>query len=225
MNEYIFIVQAIFLSVSLLIALRLGKEALIAFVAAQTIFANLFVLKQICLCSFDATASDAYAIGGLLGLNLLQEYYDRKTTNLAIWISFFIATIFAIVSQLHLLYAPIAGDITQQAYCTILSAAPRIVGASLITYLIVQYFDATLYGYLKQNMHSRFYIMRNYISVSLSQLLDTVLFSFLGLYGLVENVWHIIVVSYVIKLAIVGLATPFLMLSRNVKKRANQGNT
>ncbi len=220
MNEYIFVFQAIAISISLLVALRLGKEALIAFVAAQTIFANLFVLKQICLCSFDATASDAYAIGGLLGLNLLQEYYGRKTTHLAIWISFFIAIVFAIVSQLHLLYMPIASDITQQAYYTILSAVPRIVGASLITYLIVQFFDATLYGYLKQNMQSQFYIIRNYISVSLSQLLDTVLFSFLGLYGLVENVWHIIMVSYVIKLAIVGLATPFLIFSRKVKRKS-----
>ncbi|MEX0849011.1 MAG: queuosine precursor transporter [Candidatus Dependentiae bacterium] len=218
MNELIFIAQALLISGTLLIALRMGKQALITFVAMQTIFANLFVLKQICLCSFDATASDAYAIGGLLGLNLLQEYYGKEDTKCAIWISFFIAIVFAIVSQLHLLYIPLASDMTQSAYCAILSATPRIVGASLITYLIVQYFDATLYGYLKKHMHQRFYIMRNYISVSISQLLDTILFSFLGLYGIVENVWHIILVSYVIKLAIVGLATPFLIFARWIKK-------
>jgi hypothetical protein len=218
MNELIFIAQALLISGTLLIALRMGKQALITFIAMQTIFANLFVLKQICLCSFDATASDAYAIGGLLGLNLLQEYYGKEDTKLAIWISFFIAIVFAAVSQLHLLYIPIASDTTQTAYCTILSAAPRIVGASLITYLIVQFFDAALYGYLKQHMHKRFYILRNYVSVSISQLLDTILFSFLGLYGLVENVWDIIIVSYIIKLAIVGLATPFLIATRWVKK-------
>lgn len=217
MNEYIFLFQAIVISVCLLIALRMGKEALITFIAAQSIFANLFVLKQICLCSFDVTASDAYAIGGLLGLNILQEYYGRKITITTIWISFFIAIVFAIVSQLHLAYAPIASDITQQAYCAILSATPRIVGASLITYLIVQFFDATLYGYLKQRF-AQIYIIRNYISVALSQALDTVLFSFLGLWGLVENIWHIIFVSYLIKLAIVLLATPFLLIARRIKK-------
>lgn len=220
MNEFIFIMHAIFVCAMLLIALRLGKEALITFIAMQAVFANLFVLKQICLCTLDATASDAYAIGGLLGLNLLQEYYGRKTTNLAIWISFFIAIVFAIVSQLHLLYVPITSDTTHLAYCAILGATPRIVAASLITYLIVQFFDATLYGYLKRRLNQKWYIARNYISVSLSQLIDTILFSFLGLYGLVEHVWDIILVSYIIKLAIVVLATPFLICARWVKKRA-----
>jgi uncharacterized integral membrane protein (TIGR00697 family) len=153
----------------------------------------------------------------MLGLNLLQEYYGKAITRLAIWISFFVSSIFAISAYLHLLYVPFVGDTTHGAYAIILSATPRIVAASLFTYFIVQQCDMRLYGFLKKKFEDRFYIIRNYSSVALSQLLDTVLFSFLGLYGIVSHVWEIILVSYTIKIAILLLATPFLMLSRRIK--------
>ncbi len=95
------------------------------------------------------------------------------------------------------------------AYTAILSSTPRIVAASLFTYFVVQQFDMRLYGFLKSKLENRFYMFRNYSSVALSQLLDTVLFSFLGLYGIVTHIWEIVLVSYAIKLAILLFTTPF----------------
>ena len=218
-NELIFIIQSLVVASAALIALRIGSAALIAVIATQAVFANLFVIKQICLCTFHATASDAYAIGGLLALNLLQEYYGKAPTRQAIGISFFCMLLFLVVSQLHLLYEPSIVDVTHGAYCEILSYGPRIIIASFVTYLIVQLFDAMLYGFLKRTFKGRFYITRNYISVMISQLFDTILFSFLGLYGIIEHIWDIIIVSYVIKLLIVLLATPFMMLSRYIMSK------
>jgi uncharacterized integral membrane protein (TIGR00697 family) len=216
-NELLFGAQAAFIGCTLLIALRMGKEALIAVIAAQAVLANLFVVKQISLLGFNATAADAYAVGCMLGLNLLQEYYGKAATRLAIWISFFVSVIFALSAYLHLLYTPFATDTTHGAYVTILSSTPRIVAASLFTYFIVQQFDMRLYGFLKNRFNDKFYIFRNYSSVALSQLLDTLLFSFLGLYGIVTHVWEIILVSYIIKLAILLLSTPFLIIARQCK--------
>lgn len=218
-NELLFLAQAAFIGTTLLIALRIGKEALIAVIAAQAILTNLFVVKQISLLGFNATAADAYAVGCMLGLNLLQEYYGKAVTKLAILISFFVAVIFAVGAHLHLLYIPFTTDITHDAYTAILSSTPRIVAASLFTYFVVQQFDMRLYGFLKNKLENRFYMFRNYSSVALSQLLDTVLFSFLGLYGIVTHIWEIVLVSYAIKLAILLFTTPFLMLARAVKKQ------
>lgn len=217
-NELLFIIQATLMGAALLISLRLGKEALIAVVAAQAILANLFVVKQITLLGLNATAADAYAVGCMLGLNLLQEYWGKQTAQLAIWISFLTAALFAVSAQLHLLYIPFETDTTQNAYLTILSAAPRIVAASLSTYFIVQQCDMRLYGFLKNHFDGRLYVIRNWGSVALSQLLDTVLFSFLGLYGIVTHIGHIIVVSYTIKMMVLLLATPFLMAARRIMK-------
>lgn len=95
---------------------------------------------------------------------------------------------------------------------------PRIVIASFSVYLFVQMLDYYLYGLLKKIYNEKHLVLRNYFSIALCQLIDTVLFSFLGLYGLVENVWHIIFISYTIKLMSIIIATPFVSLSRTVYK-------
>lgn len=218
MNELIFVLQAITVAGAVLIALRLGSSALIALAAVQAICANVFVLKQITLCSYTATASDAYAIGGLLALNVLQEYYGSAITRRAIYISFGCMVFFLLISQLHLSYIPSIVDTTHCAYSLLLSPTPRIIVASFLTYGLMQVFDATLYKLLKTATGGKLYVLRNYTSVLLSQLGDTVLFSFLGLYGIVENLAQVIIVSYSIKLIVTACATPFLMLTRYIQK-------
>ena len=217
-NELIFIFQAMLIAGASLMALRMGKSALIAFISGLTIFANLFVIKQISLCGMDATATDAYTIGGFFGLNLLREYYGASSAQRAIVINFFMLFLFGIVAHLHILYAPNPFDTTHQAYCTILDHAPRIIFASMITYVVAQLFNTALYGFFKRISQNRFYLLRNYASVAISELADTVLFSFLGLYGIVHNITEIIMISYSIKLLVALLGTPLLVLSKYIKK-------
>src|ERR1700692_1102877 len=101
-NELIFIAHSLIISAFALFSLKLGKEALIGFISVACILANLFVIKQTTLCTLTATCSDAFSIGAVLGLNLLQEYYGREIGRKAIWISFFLLVFYAIVSQIHL---------------------------------------------------------------------------------------------------------------------------
>jgi hypothetical protein len=217
-NESIFLLHSILISIFALSALRFGKEALIAFIALQSILANLFVLKETTLLGLTATCSDAFAIGAVLGLNLLQEYYGRDLTKKSIWISFYLMIFYGIVSQLHLAYAPGNLDMTQPHYAALFGFMPRLVIASMITYLIAQFFDAWLYGALKERFNNRYLIIRNITSISISQFVDTLLFSFLGLYGIIHDIWHIILISYAIKLAAIALSAPFIALSRKIIK-------
>ena len=218
-NEFLFVLQASLIGIGLLASLRFSKEALITFIAIQAIAANIFVVKQISFFGLNATAADTYAIGCMLGFNLLQEYYGKETTRFAVIISFFVAIFFTLCSQIHLWYIPSSSDVTHDAFVRILAPNLRIVAASLSTYFIVQLFDMQLYALLKAHFNNRFYILRNWSSVALSQLLDTLLFSFLGLYGIVSHLWSIIIVSYTIKLAVLLLSTPFLLLARRVMQQ------
>ena len=52
------------------------------------------------------------------------------------------------------------------------------------------------------------------MSLFVTQLLDTILFSFLGLYGLVENILHIIVVSFLVKVAVILSSVPLMTLAK-----------
>jgi len=215
-NELIFLAQTAVVGTATLGALALGAEALVALICAECVLANLFVLKQTTLFGLNATCSDAFTIGATLGLNVLQEYFGRAIARKTIWINFFVLVAYAIFSRIHLLYQPSAFDIMQESYCTILFVMPRIVIASFTVYLIAQSVDYYLYGILKRSTHPWPLVVRNYASMLVSQLVDTVLFTFLGLYGLVENLWQIIVISYTIKVVAILLQTPFVALSRRV---------
>lgn len=218
MNELIFFLYLTIVGGTALAAVRMGKEALVAFICVQWVLANLFVTKQITLLGLNATAADALAVGATLCLNLLQEYFGRSITQKAIYISFGATIFYMALSLLQVLYCPSPIDTAHEHFCALLMPMPRIIFASLFVYLLVQQLDYRFYGFLKERFTSLPMVIRNYISVSITQLIDTVLFSFLGLYGIIGNVGEIIMVSYMIKLAVILLAAPFVSLSRYLYK-------
>ncbi len=210
MNEFLFFTQIILIVGFALGALKLGKEALIAWVAIQALIANLFVLKQITLFGFDVTASDAFAIGSLLGLNFLQEYFGKEAAQKATWVCFFSMIFFTFVSQLHLLYSPSQYDTTQPAFETILTQSPRLLAASMAVFFIVQRIDIRFFLFLKQSMPNSGFALRSAIALIISQFLDTFLFSFAGLYGIVASVANVILISFAVKLVVIFCSTSML---------------
>ena len=215
-NELIFVAYVLTVSSASLIALMLGKEALVGLICVQAVLVNFLVVKQITLFGLTATASDALAVGATLSLNMLQEYYNKTAARKAIWISFFCALFYTVISLFHRAYTPAVTDVSQEAFDLLLGPMPRIVIASLSVYLFVQYIDSALYAYLRHKLEGGYFVIRNYSSLAISQLIDTILFSFLGLYGINESfsnirtIFDIILVSYIIKLLVIILAVPFV---------------
>lgn len=219
MNELIFLSHIIILVLTLLFALKLGKEALVGLICVLSVLMNLFVIKQINLFGLTVTATDALAVAVTLGLNLLQEYYGRAIAQKTIWISFFTSVVTIIMGYMHLLYMPALTDTSSEHFTAILSFMPRIVIASLFTYVVVMNFDAWLYARLKKKYDGNYLVARNYASISITQLLDTVMFSFLGLWGIVSSIGTIIAVSYTMKFITIILATPIIALAKKIVPR------
>ena len=214
MSELIFVLHAIIIAIFAILSLILGQSMLTAFICIQCILANLFVLKQTTLFTFTTTCADTFTIGAIFGLNLLQEYFGKESAKKAIWSNFLLLIFYTIMSQIHLAYTPTIQDITQMHFMPLLSIMPRITIASFVVYLFTQILDYHLYGFFKRICHNKFLILRNYASIAICQLIDTVLFSFLGLYGIVDDIMSIIVVSYLIKLVAIFMTTPFVAFSR-----------
>ena len=214
MNEALFLLQTLLIVGFALGALKLGREALIAWVAIQALIANLFVLKQITLLGLDVTASDAFVIGSLLGLNFLQEYFSKEEANKATWICFFFMLFFTLASQIHLLYQPSSFDKTQPAYLAILSASPRLMIASMSVFFLVQQFDIRFFAFLKSFLPNAGCAFRTGIALIISQFLDTFLFSFAGLYGIVASVFDIMIISFIVKLIVILCFTSFVKLAK-----------
>ncbi len=211
MNELLFFTHIAFVLGFALIALRSGKVALVSFVALQAVLANIFVLKQTQLFGLSVTCSDVFAVGGMLSLNLLQSRYGADAAKRAVSISLATLLFFVLMSQIHLLYAPTAADATHAAYATLLETTPRLIGASVVTFYIVQRWDVWFFSQLKWGRFG--------ISLLVSQALDTALFSFLGLYGQVSSLFDVIAFSFLVKSIVIGCSSLFLALSQKVVSR------
>jgi queuosine precursor transporter len=203
-----------------LAALRFGIEMLIAWLCLLSVAMNLFVLKQITLFGLCVTASDALAVGYLLGLNLIQEFFGRSLARKCMWISLFISCGFLLLSQIHLFYTPNPVDMVHPHCVVLFRPMPRIILASLFSFLTVQIFDLAFFGFLKKKIGGKYLPARTASALFLSQTLDTILFSYLALYGSVVSVSHIIYVSIVIKGVVILLSTPFVMLAKQVMKKS-----
>lgn len=210
MNEFIFFIQTFLIVGFALGALKLGASALTAWVTIQALIANLFVLKQITLFGFDVTASDAYVIGSLLGLNFLQEFFSQEEAKRATWICFFFMFFFTVFSQIHLLYHPSTQDTTQTAFEVLLSPSPRLLLASMSVFFIVQQFDIRFFDWVKRIFPHASFALRSAMTLIISQFLDTLLFSFAGLYGIVASIIDIILISYLIKIVVIFCFTSFV---------------
>jgi uncharacterized integral membrane protein (TIGR00697 family) len=230
MNELISLLHTALVSSGVLFATYLGVEALATVIVSYCLFANIFVLKTITLCGLTATAADAFTIGATLGLNMLQEYYGKEPTRRTLIANMLVLGIYLFMVLIHLWYAPALADTTHGLYCALLYPIPRIVIASVAVYFCAQQIDYRLYGFLQGHLStltassgfapSSWLVIRNYGSIIVSQLFDTVAFSFLGLYGLVDNIGSIILVSYTVKLLALFLSTPFLILSRRIMRHS-----
>jgi len=214
MNESLFILHLVVVSACTLFAFKKGKTALTSWICLQAVLANLFVLKQVCLFGAHVTCSDAFAVGTIFGLNLLREYFGKEAAKKALWNCFFAMSFFMIMSQIHLFYTPSFYDTTQSAYEMLLSPSPRLLVASLLTFFVVQQIDLSLFTALKEKLPKTAFTLRNALCSTLSQGLDTLLFSFLGLFGLVAVLSDIILVSWLLKMIVIALMTPLIHFSK-----------
>ena len=121
MNEFVFLLHSFIIILFSLIAFRLGKEALICSILIQTLLENLFIIKQASLFGFKVTCTDAFAVGNILSINLLQEFFGKKESRKAIVISFLFLAFFFIMSKIHMLYKPNSFDNANNSYSIILS--------------------------------------------------------------------------------------------------------
>ena len=212
-NEILFLIHLGALLTATLYALRSGPLAATLLIAVEALLANLFVVKEISLFGFSATPTDGFAVASLYGLTLIREFYGKEAAIKAAGLSIVTLLFFALMAVIQLSYFPSAEDKTQGAFLTVLGASPRIFLASLSVYAIVQQIDLWFFGRLKKEWPL---FARISATLIFTETIDTVLFTFLGLYGIVASIGSILVVSLIVKWIAIGCSTPFALLARRV---------
>jgi queuosine precursor transporter len=214
LNTIIFLLEIFFLFLATRFSLKRGEDFLAALICLQAVFANLFVLKQISLFGLEVTAADSFSIGTVISLGVFQEFYGKEKAKKISMISLYSLVFTLIISQLHLFLTPSIHDTMQPSYIKIFGTSPRICIASLLAFFLSQRADIAIFAFLKNRLIKAPLAIRSGISTACAQLLDTLLFTFLGLYGIVHHLFDVFIFSLCIKVISILLFSSLLAFYR-----------
>ena len=221
-NEIIWILFALLNFGLLLAAYKLfGKTGLFAWMALGTFIANLQVIKTVEIFTMVATLGNIMYGTLFLVTDALGEKYGKKDANKAVYLGFFALIASTLIMQGALLFVPHASDWAQPHLEAVFSIVfVRIVVGSLVAYIVSQLIDVHVFYKIKQKLpNDKFLWIRNNGSTMISQLIDTSIFVSIAFIGTMDFsiVISIFITTYLIKLLVASLDTPFIYLIKKMK--------
>lgn len=215
-NFFLFIIQLSAVLFFILLAMRKGKEFLMAFLAMLILCMNLFVCKQITLLGIHVTATDGLAMGYLWGFNLLQEFFGKENGKKMMGISLFINLSFLALTLVHLAFIPNESDHLHMHQHYVFIATPRIILSSIFCLFFVQFVDGAFFAKCREKLQGRYLGLRQLCSLLVATILDTALFSMLALYGQVDHLLSISLFSMAVKLFAMLFSLFFISFAKKV---------
>ena len=231
MNELLWILLMLTTFIGIILAYRFfGRTGLYAWTAMAIIIANIQVMKTIQIFGFVTALGNIIYGTTFLVTDILSENYGKKEAKKAVWIGFFMLISVTIIMQICLLFIPHETDTLSPALQQIFGLLPRITIASLTAYALSQTHDVWAFHFWKTLFKGKHLWLRNNFSTMTSQLIDNIVFTwiaFVGFFGLFgwqqvfswEIIIQIFLVSYVMKWIVAVFDTPFVYLSKVIKKR------
>lgn len=228
-NEVLLIASLVMIYGSVLAAYKfLGKEGLYCYTVFATITANMEVLLIVDAFGMEQTLGNILFASTFLITDILSETEGKEAANKAVNLGIVTSIAFIVLSQLWLLYVPAASDWASESFGVIFRNTPRIMMASVVVYAICQKFDVWLYHKWweltdnKYGNHERFLWLRNNGSTLVSQLLNTVLYTFAAFAGIYDTktLINICISSYIIYIVTSLADTPVVYAARRVKRKS-----
>ena len=238
-TEVVWFLMLILCFLSILVFLRLfGYVGLYVYSAIAIIAANIQVLKQANFNFFSSINEkiipfyepSPIALGTILFAStflctdILSEYYGKEKARKNVLIgfcSFFLMTILMLVT---IGIQPAEDEwvsMVQESLAILFTPMTSIFVASMIAYLISQYFDIWFFSYLKTVSSNKLLWLRNNVSTAVSSLIDNTIFSIFAWiilnpnpFPLSDVIMIFILGVYLLRVFIAILDTPFIYLAK-----------
>lgn len=205
-----------------------GQQGLVASIVLAILLANLQGPKLTVILGMQTSLGVIFYSSIFFATDLLSEQYGRAAANRAVLIGFCVSVSIVLMLSIALLFKPsiqpdsaaFSAEI-QAAFESILDFTPRFVFGSLFAYLISQRFDVWCFHAIRKRTNGRFLWLRNNLSTMASQTIDTLLYSFVVWWGVVDlqTAIQLGLVKYVFKIAIAVFDTPFIYWARSWHRR------
>lgn len=229
MQNEILLLVSLFLTFSTVLFLfwLFQEQGLYLWTVLATIAANIEVLIMVTAFGMEMTLGNILFASTFLVTDILSELYGKKAAQTAVYLGIATSAVFIFLSQSWMLYVPNENDFAFPAIRTVFSNTPRLMAVGIIVYVIVQLFDVWAYhkwwAFTRSTFGDsrKFLWLRNNGSTLVSQLLNTVLFTwgaFLGTYD-TKTMVSIAIASYIIFVATSIADTPFVYLARYMHQK------
>ena len=153
--------------------------------------------------------------------DILSEHYGREKAKKNVLIGFTSFLFMTITMLITIGIKPSSNDWVQESLTNVFTPMSRFFIASMIAYLVSQYFDVWVYSTIKNLTTNRFLWLRNNLSTILSSLIDNTVFSILAWIILnpnPETFYNVIMIyilgTYILRIVIALIDTPFMYLSK-----------
>ncbi len=226
-NEILWLAMLLANFLLIILAYRIfGKWGLIIWIPISVIVANIQVIQTVEFFGLVATLGNIVYASSFLVTDILSENYGKKEAKKAVWIGFFSLISMTLLMNLALLFKPLEGDefagIAHEATSTIFNLMPRIAVASLVAYLLSQRHDIWAYHFWRKRFPKDSQIwIRNNLSTSVSQLIDSTSFVLIAFLGVFETavMWEIFITTYFLKFIVAAADTPFVYWGKRIFKK------
>ena len=220
-TELMWFIMLLFCFFSILIFLRIfGYIGIFIYSALAVIAGNIQVLKTV-----DFFYSpEPVALGTILFAStflctdILSEYYGKEKARMNILIGFSAFLFMTLLMVITIGFQPSDADWVQESLSNVFTPMTRFFIASMIAYLISQYFDVWFFNYLKQALSGKSLWLRNNLSTITSSLVDNTVFSIFAWILLNPepvSVYNVIMIyilgTYLLRIFIALLDTPFIL--------------
>lgn len=217
-NELLFFITLFASFAGVLLFYRLfGKVGMYCWMAFASIVANIETAKCVDMFGLSVTLGTILFSSNFLCTDILHEKHGGGQARGAVAISFLSLIVFVGLEQLTLVFKPNDFDMADEAMQTLFGFLPRMCVASAVTFLCSNMLDTYLYGWWSR-ITSKVWI-RNNGSTLISQAVDSLVFSVIAFAGLMpwSEVFEIALTTYLIKIIVALLDTPFIYLAKSIQ--------
>jgi len=226
MNEALWIIFALVDLCMVLFVYRLfGRVGLFGLLIFNLLLCNIQVLKTVELFGLTTTLGNVLYASVFLATDLLSEFYGKKEARKGVLLGFVALVMMVGYMQIALLFQPSVDDFAQPHLSALFGFMPRIALASMVAYLVSQLHDVWAFHAIRQRTGGKLLWLRNNLSTMISQLLDSAIFCTIAFWGMfpMEVFLEIMLSTYVIKIVVAGLDTPFIYLAKRIFSRRHEG--
>ena len=210
-----------------------GKAGLQVAIATAIILANLQGPKLTEIFGFQTSLGVIFYSSIFFATDVLSENYGREEANKAVRMGFAVSLIILLMMSLALMYQPSTrpeavefSTSIHDAFQTIVNFTPRFIAGSLLAYVISQSFDVWAFHKIKKITGERWLWLRNNLSTMSSQVIDTIIYSLVAWWGILNlrDALMLGAVKYGFKIVIAAIDTVFLYWAKAAfRQRHPQG--